>query len=172
MTNRRPAPDESAEYYHNYIRQVEGDDILRALEVGMTEALAFLKSIDREKWAFAYAPGKWTLADVLMHVIDGERIFAYRALRIARNDTTPLPGFDQDQFVPYAEAGKREPESIVAEYAAVRNATLHLFHNFSDDMWRRRGIASTFPVTPLALAYIIAGHEQHHLRVIRERYLV
>ena len=171
MTNKRPAPEECAPYYKRYIDQVEGDDIIKILEKEKEETTKFLESIPWDKWEHAYAEGKWTLAEVLMHLIDGERIFAYRALRIARNDQTPLPGFEQDDYVPFTEANKRLPASIVREYQTVRDASLSLFSHFSDAMWERFGTASNNPVTPLALAYIIAGHELHHLKIIKERYL-
>jgi len=171
MINRRPAPDECAPYYHTYTNKVEGDDIISILEHGKEESTKFLESIPWDKWEHTYAEGKWTIAEVLMHLIDGERIFAYRALRIARNDQTPLPGFEQDDYIPFTEANQRLPASLVREYQTVRDASISLFRHFSEAMWSRRGTASNHPVTPLALAYIIAGHEQHHLNIIRERYL-
>jgi uncharacterized damage-inducible protein DinB len=169
--NRRPTSDEYADYYGNYIRQVPGDDVLAVLVQNKDEMVHFLENIGWEKWEHAYAPGKWTMAEVLGHIIDGERIFAYRALRIARNDATPLPGFEQDDYVKFSGANRRLPASLVQEYKAVREATIQLFINFTDEMWERRGTASDFPVTPLALAYIIAGHELHHRKIMQERYL-
>jgi len=168
---RKPVAGDYAPYYERYVAAAETDDILACLISQKTDILAFLKDIVWEKWELAYAEGKWSLAEVVLHCMDAERIFAYRALRIARGDSTPLPGFEQDDYVPNSGADSRTPASIVDEFEAVREATIHLFKNFSDDMWERRGTASDAEVTVAALAYIIAGHWEHHLRVIRERYL-
>jgi len=170
--HQQPAPDEYAPYYGRYVGLVETDDIAAYLEAQKAGTLDFLRAIKWEKWEQAYASDKWTLAEVVLHMIDAERIFAYRALRIARGDTTPLPGFEQDDYVPFSGAGARTPASIVDEFAAVRDASIHLFKNFSDDMWQRRGTASDAGVSALACAFIIGGHTEHHLRVIRERYEV
>lgn len=171
MTEFRPAAGDYAPYFEGYVAAVETDDILSYLTAQKDEAVGFLKSIVWEKWELAYAQDKWTLAEAVLHMIDTERIFAYRALRIARGDTTPLPGFDQDTYVPRSGAALRTPASIVDEFAAVREATIQLFKNFTEEMWERRGVAADAEVTALALAFIIAGHTTHHLRVIRERYL-
>lgn len=168
---RRPESDEYAAYYSKYVGTVQNDDIVAVLTEQKTGAVDFLKKIVWEKWELSYAPDKWTLTEVLLHLIDSERIFAYRALRIARGDTTPLPGFEQNDYIPNADAANRTPVSVVDEYAAVREATIQLFQNFNDAMWARRGVAAGHEVTPLALAFIIAGHENHHLEVIREKYL-
>lgn len=172
LMNRQPASDEYAPYYKKYVELIHTDDIVAYLERQKVETLDFLRNIKWEKWEQAYAPDKWTLAEVVIHLIDTERIFAYRALRISRGDTTPLAGFDQDPYVPNSGASSRTPASIVDEFAAVREATIHLFKNFTDEMWLRRGIASENEVSTLALAFMAAGHVEHHLRVIRERYLL
>ncbi len=168
---RKPVAGDYAPYYERYVSAAETDDILACLISQKTAILAFLRDIVWEKWELAYDADKWTLAEVVIHTIDTERIFAYRALRIARGDNTPLPGFEQDDYVPNSGANSRTPASIVDEFEAVREATIHLFKNFTDDMWERRGTASNAEVTVPALAYIIAGHWEHHLKVIRERYL-
>jgi hypothetical protein len=166
----RPAPDEYAVPYQGYVAAADTDDIAAFLDEQKTRTLDFLRSIKWEQWDQAYAPDKWTLAELVLHVIDAERIFAYRALRIARGDQTPLPGFDQDHYVPNSGAAFRTPASIVDEWAAVRDASLHLFRNFTDEMWTRRGIAADKEVSVLALAYILAGHTEHHWKIVRERY--
>lgn len=166
----RPAPDEYAVHYQGYVTAADTDDITAFLDEQKNRTLDFLRSIKWEQWDQAYAPDKWTLAELVLHVIDTERIFAYRALRIARGDQTPLPGFDQDHYVPNSGAAFRTPASLVDEWAAVRDASLHLFRNFTDDMWTRRGIAADKEVSVLALAYILAGHTEHHWKVVRERY--
>ncbi|MBK9339042.1 MAG: DinB family protein [Lewinellaceae bacterium] len=168
---QKPAVGDYSPYYEGYVSAVETDDILGYLVAQKAEIVAFLKDIVWEKWDLAYDEGKWTLAEVVLHTIDTERVFAYRALCIARGDSTPLPGFEQDDYVPNSGAALRTPASIVDEFAAVREATIHLFKNFSDEMWGRRGTASNAGVTVPALAYIIGGHAAHHVRVLKERYL-
>ncbi|TNE48817.1 MAG: DinB family protein [Bacteroidetes bacterium] len=171
ITEYKPMPGDYAPFYRGYIEAVETDDITSYLAIQKEQVLDFLRGIKWENWEVGYAPDKWTLAEVVLHMIDAERVFAYRALCIARGDQTPLPGMEQDDYVPNSGAASRTPASIVDEFAAVREATLHLFKNFTDDMWERRGIASDAEVTVPALAYIIGGHTAHHLQVIGERYL-
>ncbi|MBK8965102.1 MAG: DinB family protein [Lewinellaceae bacterium] len=171
LLEHKPKPGDYAPFYANYVAAVETDDIVGYLAAQKAAMIDFLKEIVWEKWELAYAPKKWTLAEVVLHMIDGERVFAYRALRIARGDTTPLAGFEQDDYVPNSEAATRTPASIVDEFIAVRDASIHLFKNFTDTMWERRGVASNAEVAVAALAYIIAGHTEHHLKILRERYL-
>ena len=168
----RPAANESAPYYHGYIDQVKYDDAMEGLEVQYFTAIEFFKSIPEEKWDYRYQDGKWTIKEVILHVIDAERIFAYRALRIARNDATPLPGFDQDIYVPESNAENRSANSIIEEYKTVREATHSLFINMSNEAISRIGTASDNPISPRALAWILLGHEQHHISVIKERYFI
>ena len=168
----KPEPGEYAPYTIMYISLLPDDgQVLRHLRKNLDETLAFIRTFPAEKLTTPCAPGEWTIQEILIHITDTERIFAYRALRIARGDTTPLPGFEQDDYVPNSGANARTPASIVDEFEAVREATIHLFKNFSDNMWERRGTASNAEVTVTALAFITAGHWEHHLRVIRERYL-
>ena len=167
----RPAADEYAPFYRGYVDQVPSDQILQALRLSAFDTVVFLENLPAGKWDFRYGPGKWTIGEAMLHVIDTERIFAYRALRIARGDSTPLPGFDQDAYVPESGAARRSPESIIAEFRAVREATLQLFENLDPVAWGRSGTASGHPVSVRALAFIIAGHEHHHRRIMVERYL-
>lgn len=167
----KPTEGDYAPFYGGYVAKIETEDIASYLVEQKAALLSFFRDIVWEKWEQAYEAGKWTLAEVVLHVIDSERIFAYRALCIARGDTTPLPGFEQDDYVPNSGAAARTPASIVDEFTAVREATVQLFNNFSPEMWERRGIASDNEITVTALAYIIAGHAAHHAHVIRERYL-
>jgi len=163
----RPAPEEHLPYFARYIEQVDGDRLLDALR---PRPLAeFLRGADPALAASAYAPGKWTLAAVGQHVIDTERIFSTRALRIARGDTTPLPGFEQDGFA--ASAPDRPLAALADELDAVRAATLALFASVPDDALLRIGTASGGPLSTRAAGWIIAGHERHHARIVRERYL-
>ena len=130
-----------------------------------------LKSWTAEQWDLRYEPGKWSLKEVFIHIMDTERIFAYRALRFARHDQTPLPGFEQDDYIPYLEVSNRSGHSIIEEYESTRRATLSMFKNFSADMMLYNGTASGNSLTPLAIGFIIAGHEIHHLDIVKERYL-
>ena len=171
MTLRRPDAHESHDYYKLYISQVTGNDFIGTLNEAMTETVEFLRSLEPAKWDYRYEEGKWSIKEVLLHVIDTERIFAYRALRIARNDMTPIEGFEQDDYIPFVDAGNRDADSILQEYMAVRMATLELMKYFNDEMLDRIGTASGRPFSPRAIGFIIAGHENHHLRVIRKRYL-
>lgn len=169
--SNRPEKNEYNPYYETYVGLVQTDDIVEHLTVTKTATLAYLKAISEEKWDFRYAPQKWSLKESWIHVLDTERIFAYRALRISRNDSTPMAGFDQNEYVPFYNANNRSPESIIEEYETVRNATIHFFKNLDPVALKRMGTASDSPVSVRALAYMIGGHELHHLRLTRERYL-
>ncbi|MBG8553935.1 DinB family protein [Hymenobacter guriensis] len=165
----RPGADEYAPYYHTYVRLVE--DPFRQLREQPIHLRQLLASLTDEQGLLRYAPGKWSIKESLVHMIDTERIFAYRALRIARGDTTALPGFEQNDYVPASGADDRPLTGILAEYDAVRAATLSLLDSLRPQDFERRGTASNNPVTVRAMAYILAGHEAHHLGVLQERYL-
>lgn len=168
----KPLPGEYPGYASMYMKWLPDDgQILKHLEGQLKNTREFIAGIPRQQMEFRYAPGKWTIKEILVHIIDDERIYAYRALRIGRGDTTPLPGFEQDEYVPYSRANERSMSGILQEYAAVRKATLSLFENFSGEDLLRRGIANSYPVSVRALLYHLAGHELHHLQIIRERYL-
>ena len=167
----RPAADEYAAYYDRYISKVPEGDIVQQLRAQLSSTLALLESIPESRGDHRYADGKWTVKEVLAHVNDAERIFAYRALRIARGDTTPLPGFEQDDYVPASRADERTVHDLAEELGHIRRATLALFEHLDEEALSRRGTASNHPVTPRALAYIIAGHELHHVQILREKYL-
>ena len=170
MTPRKPQANESGEYFKRYINLVETENIVAALKNQLTDIEQFFREWPRNKWDHAYAEGKWTIKEVLIHMMDAERILAYRALRIARNDATSLPGFDQDEFTPFMNAANRSAESIMSEYRAVRMATIALVENLDDAASYRIGTASNDPASPLAMAFVIAGHEIHHMNIIREKY--
>ncbi|MGB0931002.1 MAG: DinB family protein [Chitinophagales bacterium] len=170
-TLQRPDIHESNDYFKRYINKVVGNDIVASLSKGQKMMESFCRLIPSEKWDYRYAEDKWTIKEVVMHIIDTERIMAYRALRIARNDKTSLPGFEQDDYIANSKTHKRSPESLLAEYMAVRSATLSLFIHFDEEMFKRMGTASGYPISVRALAYIIAGHETHHLAIVQERYL-
>ncbi len=170
MINRRPESNEYNPYYETYIGKVNGDNFIQNLKEQKYETLAVLSKLSDEDWNHKYAPEKWTVKEVMIHIMDTERIFAYRALRIGRNDLTPLPGFDQNIYVPYYNAAQRSGSSIMAEYESIRNSTISLFENLSDDDFGRLGEASGSPASSLALGYMIAGHEIHHVQILHERY--
>ena len=162
---------EAAEYYFRYIDQVGEGDICRILEAQFPETLTFLRGISDAKSLHRYAPGKWSIREVVSHLNDTERLTVSRAFWFARGFEDPLPSFDQNQAISTAGADERSWTSHLEEFRAVRAATLTLFQNLPADAWSRRGIASGNPFTVRALAYIVAGHVTHHVRLLRERYV-
>ncbi len=166
----KPQPGDFAAFYQKYIDQVPEGEIVTLLTAAKSEMLTFLQNVPPDKWDYHYAEGKWSVREVLLHMMDAERIFTYRALRIARNDQTPLPGFDQDAYVPTSNASNRSWASIISEYMAVRESSIQLFVNFIPEMWQNTGVASNHPITALALAHITYGHERHHLNLFKEKY--
>lgn len=168
----RPAPDEFAPYYGRYIDRVPDGDIVATLREQVRETVALLRAIPDAKAGFRYAPDKWSIREVVGHLGDCERIFTYRALRIARGDDTPLAGFDENAYVSRARLDDRSFAGLIDEYAAVRAASVALFHALFPEEWTRRGMASEKGVSVRALAWITAGHELHHLAVLKERYLL
>lgn len=169
--SRPPAADEYAEYYGRYIAQVPPGDVVTALAAQVIETADRLRGLPVERTTVGYAPGKWSIRDVVGHLSDAERVFSYRALRIARGDETPLAGFDEKPYVEAAGANARSMDSLLTEFLAVREATLELLAGLPAGAWDRRGTASGHPVSVRALAWIIAGHELHHRAIIEERYL-
>ena len=166
----RPEPSEYAPYYDRYISLVPGEDILSALDSQRRQTMVLLCGRDDADGDFRYAPGKWTAKQVLGHLCDTERIFAYRALRIARGDQTPIEGYEQDDYVRNGPFEQVPLPEMIEDYIGVRRATLTLFRNLDEPAWSRRGIANKNEVTVRALAYIIAGHELHHRRILEEKY--
>lgn len=166
----RPAASEFAPYYGKYIATVGDGDIVALLRESGREVDTVLAGVDESRGGYRYADGKWSVREVLGHLIDAERIFSYRALRIARGDTTPLPGFDQDPYVATSNAEARTVADLRDELRVVRESTVKLFASLADDAWTRVGTASDNPVSVRALAYITLGHTTHHLGILRERY--
>jgi hypothetical protein len=166
-----PEFSDYAPYWGRYISLVDGKDVIRALEQQGLETVAMLSSLTEQQGAYRYAPEKWSLKELLGHITDSERVFAYRTLRIARNDPTPLPGFEQDDYVRAAMFGSHALQTLLDEFASVRQASLLLFRSLDADAWTRRGVADQKDVSVRALAYIIAGHELHHRKIIQEKYL-
>ena len=165
----KPQPEEHVEYYAKYIKLV-GDDALGALRAQSASTPRLLSGLSEAQAMHRYAPGKWSVKEVVGHLIDGERVFSYRALRIARADTTPLPGFDENAWVPAAHFDRRAMPDLVADYQTQRAATVALFSSFDEDALVRLGTANDQPISVRALAHIIAGHELHHVGILRERY--
>jgi hypothetical protein len=166
----RPQPGEYASHYEKYIGMVTGTDIVSILEAQRLQMIQLFAARTERDGNFRYAPEKWTVKEVLGHVTDAERIFAYRALRIARLDQTPLSGFEQDDYVRAGAFGERSLAGLAEEFAQVRNATVALFRPLGEGAWKRRGVASKNEVSVHALAFIIAGHELHHREILKERY--
>ncbi len=165
-------PGEFNSFYSGYINLVNPDKtLLEVLEIDKAETVGFFLDIPEKKLRSAYAPDKWTILEVLLHIIDTERIFNYRALCIARGDQTAFPGFDQDDYVDYSNANDRSLNSLLKEYAAIREASLNLFGNLDEQSLQRIGKASGNNLSARAAGFIISGHENHHKIIIQNRYL-
>jgi|SRR5215471_15489144 len=167
----RPDATEASPYYFTYINKVSAGDIRAILRAQVDEVVPVLRGISEERSLHRYAPGKWSIREVLSHVNDAERVFSFRAFWFARGFDSPMPSFDQEVAIPTAAADGRSWSSHLEEFRAVRAATVDLFQHLPADAWLRRGIASGNPVTVNALAYIVAGHLAHHFEIVRERYL-
>ena len=167
----RPDPSEYDEFYAGYVGRVPDGDILDRLASEIDTSMALLRPLGPDRAGHRYAPGKWSIAEMAGHLADAERVFAYRALRFARNDPTPLPGFDQDRYVEHARFDERDLGDVLDEWEALRRANVVLLRSFDDEMALRTGIANGVPCTPRAIAWILAGHELHHRRILEERYL-
>jgi hypothetical protein len=170
-TSLRPQPGEYAPYYEKYLTLVQSNDILAALEDQRRQTLLLLSGRSEADGDLRYAPEKWSVKEVLGHINDTERIMGYRALRISRGDATPIEGFEQDDYVRNGPFVQRPLSDLIEDFIAVRRATVSLFRNLDEAAWTRRGIANKNEVTVRALAYIIAGHELHHRRMLEEKYL-
>jgi uncharacterized damage-inducible protein DinB len=169
MTKKKDAI--AAEFFQGYLDAVKEDDAVKAIKKNTQQFKKFLKQIPKKKIDFAYAEGKWTIKELLQHIIDAERVFTYRALRFARKDATPLPGFDEKTWVAEAQTANRKWSSVVEEFLAVRKSTELLFESFTEDQLLATGTASNSSINVLALGFICAGHANHHINIIRERYL-
>jgi len=167
----RPADTEYASFYAGYIARVPEGDLVSLLAGQMEATAAFLAQLGEARGDHRYAPGKWSIKEVIGHLADGERVFAYRALRFARGDETPLASFDENAWVPQSGCDRRTLEDLAEEFRAVRMATLALARSLSSEAATRTGTASGKTVSVRALIYMIAGHELHHLAILRERYL-
>ncbi len=168
--NIKPNANEYGSYYERYILLVPDGNILDILSKQNDQVKVFFNEISEEISQYRYAEGKWSIREILGHIIDTERIFSYRALRISRNDKTALPGFEQDDYVPFSNHANTLLKNLVEEFFLLRKANLKLFASFTGEMWMRTGTASENPLSVKAAAYILAGHPLHHINVIKERY--
>jgi uncharacterized damage-inducible protein DinB len=163
---------EYASYYMNYIALVSDEyTLIEELEIALHRLIKFVQNLPMDKFDYSYAEGKWTIKDIIQHIIDAERVFAYRALCFARNDKTALPSFDEDNYALQTNANKRSIMDLLTELSAVRHSTIYLFKTFSNEQLNRLGIASNSSMSVRALGFIIIGHQNHHQRVFEERYL-
>jgi uncharacterized damage-inducible protein DinB len=163
--------NEYADYYAQYIKQAGNSSLLNALNESALALNNLFEIISEDKMNFKYAEDKWSIKDILIHIIDTERVFAYRALRFARADKTNLPGFEHNDYVVMSDANNRSKASLLKEYNAQRASTIQLFSNFTKEMLLQIGVASDNPMSVRALGFVIAGHETHHSNIIKERYL-
>ncbi len=158
-------------FFDRYIKQVQEEDLVQALESSLSD----LNQLDLSQYKAlgdqVYAPGKWTINDIFQHIADAERIMNYRALRFARHDETPLPGFEENDYAPAALANQRTLDEILDELKVIRQSSIMMFRSFTDDMLARKGTSNNNEITVAALGFVIAGHQAHHLHVIEERYL-
>ena len=170
MRSQRPTTAEADDFYFTYIDKVPNGDIVSRLESQFVETRSLLSSVDEERAGHRYQPGKWSVKQVVGHIADTERVFAYRALSFSRGDGSPIPGMDQDHWMEGARFDEMPLAAIVEDLAAIRASTLTLFRGFSQEQWLRRGTASGFRFQAGAISWIIAGHELHHRGVLEERY--
>lgn len=167
----RPDLQRVPPFFHGYINVAIEDDLMTALQNSTTTFIKLLNTIPLEKRDYRYADDKWTIRELLQHVIDAERVFAYRALRFARKDNTPLPGFNENHFAKYSKADKRDWVEMVNEFTALRKANEMMFASFDNEQLESTGISNNYPNYVLAMGFICAGHVNHHLNILKERYL-
>ena len=166
----RPNPADYNSYYETYIKEIEGDDILKILNEQNKKTQEVLNSFSEHKGNYRYADGKWTVKEVVGHLLDTERVFAYRALCVARGEKKSLPGFEQDDYVKDGNFNSRNLSDLNYEFRLLRESNLLLFRSFSEDMLNKRGTANSSAITVRAILWIIAGHEKHHVKILMERY--
>ncbi len=171
MRTSQLSENEYSTFNATYIKAAGEVDLIQELEICLHEFIHFVQNIPMEKFDYRYAEGKWTIKEIIQHIIDTERIFAYRALRISRNDTTPLPGFEENDYAKNTEGNLRSLQDLLTELSAVRHSNLLLFKSFSEDQLKRVGVASESPISVRAIGFMLIGHQKHHQKVFGERYL-
>ena len=169
---KRPEQTEYAEFYTGYVSRVEETDVVAAMQAQLTEIEILFAEMPTEKSDFRYAPDKWSVKELLGHIIDGERIFSYRALRISRGDQTPLPGFEENDYVANSNFSQRRITDLLEEFLYLRQANIIFFKTLDEKAWSNLGTASNSPVSVRAIAYVMVGHVRHHINILRERYSV
>jgi len=162
---------EYANFYADYIKMAEAEELKTGLRSSLYSVIDFFKAIPEEKLEYRYEIGKWSVKDIIQHLIDAERVFAYRALRFARQDKTPLPGFNENDYAINANANKKSREELLKEYQIVRESTILLFKSFNEETLKLIGTASNSKMSIRAIGFVIIGHEKHHCQVIKARYL-
>lgn len=174
MSPKQLTSDEFAPYYKTYIDAMEDNvNLLDELEISLHKTIKFVQDIPMDKFDYRYAEGKWTIKEIIQHIIDAERVFAYRALRFSRSDATPLPGFDENMYADVVNptANKRHLKDLLTELTAVRHATITLFKSFTEEDLLKKGTASNNPMSVRAVGFVIIGHQNHHVNIFKERYL-
>ena len=171
MTTLQVNENEYAPFYKNYIKSLGTVDLFEILNNSFEDLLLTIKHLPEEKLHFSYQEGKWTIKELVQHIIDAERVLSYRALRFSRNDSTDLQGFNEDWYVENSNGNDRNIEDLLNEFSFVRNSTISLFKSFSDEMFTLSGSINGSDMSVRALGFIIAGHQIHHLKVIQEKYL-
>lgn len=167
----RPDSSEYAPFYAGYVSQVPEGDVLDLLARQIDDTTALIGGLSGAQAGHRYAPGKWSIKEIVGHVADAERVFSYRALRIGRNDQTPLPSFDENAWMPYGNFDAQPLANLLSELRAVRQSTLALYRSFTPEAVARRGVASQKEISVRAIIYVTAGHERHHVGILRDRYL-
>ncbi|WP_310560710.1 DinB family protein [Flavobacterium sp.] len=171
MNSNQLPVNEYSQFNATYIKALDGVNLIEELEISLHDFIKFVQNIPMDKFDYRYAEGKWTIKDIIQHIIDAERIFGYRALRISRNDKTPLPGFEENDYVENTNANGRSIQELLTEFSAVRHSSLLLFKSFSSAQLTRMGIASNHPISVRAIGFLIIGHLKHHQKIFGERYL-
>ena len=168
----RPAQSEYDPYYEGYVSLVPEEDIIPALESQLDELSQLFENVSEDRGTYAYADDKWTVKELLSHLIDGERMFAYRVFRIARGDKTPIEGFEQDGYIENSHANRRPIAELIEEFSLLREANLIFFTNLEKDDWVRTGTANNVEISVRSLAWIMVGHVRHHMSILKSRYFV
>ncbi|WP_291150762.1 DinB family protein [Flavobacterium sp. UBA7680] len=163
--------NEYSGHFATYIREAGDGKLIEELEISLHDFIRFVQNIPMDKFDYRYAEGKWTIKDIIQHIIDTERIFAYRALRFSRNDKTPLPSFEEDDYANNTESNKRSIQDLLTELSALRHSTLLFYKSLSEDQLKRIGTASGNQISVRALGFVMIGHQKHHQKVFEERYL-
>lgn len=171
MNSNQLPVNEYSQFNATYINALDNVELLEELEISLHDFIRFVQNIPMDKFDYRYAEGKWTIKDIIQHIIDAERIFGYRALRISRNDQTPLSGFEENDYVENTDANSRSIQGLLTELSALRHSNLLMFKSFTEEQLTRMGIASNHSISVRALGFLIIGHQKHHQKVFQERYL-